>query len=124
KGLIPAKEPRWWQQAGNNWNQVCWAGITMGALALYEHERDLAQSFLTDAKVKIANGLKAYAPDGVYPEGPTYWSYGTSFQMLLIASVQSALGTDWGMLKSPGLGDSVQFVVHATGPTGQVFNFG
>jgi hypothetical protein len=124
KGLLPAKEPRWWQSAGNNWNQVCWAGITMGALALYEHERELAQSYLSDAKVKIAHGLKAYTPDGVYPEGPTYWSYGTSFQMLLIASVQSALGTDWGMLKSQGLGDSVQFVVHATGPTGLVFNFG
>lgn len=124
KGLIPSKEPRWWQSSNNNWNQVCWAGAVMGALAIYEHEPELAQSLLAEARVKIANGLKPYAPDGIYPEGSTYWSYGTSFQVLLIASVQSALGTDWDMLKSAGLGDSVQFISHAEGPTGLVFNFG
>lgn len=46
--------------------------------------------------------LSAYGPDGGYPEGFHYWGYGTSFQVLLIAALESALGTDAGLSEYPG----------------------
>ncbi len=28
----------------------------------------------------------------LYPEGPTYWGYGTTYQVILLAALKSALG--------------------------------
>jgi hypothetical protein len=97
--------------------------MTLGALAVAEDEPELARQILARAKEGIAHGLKPYAPDGVYPEGPGYWSYGTSFQVLMIAALESALGTDWGLRASPGFTASAQALLQQVGPTGLLFNF-
>jgi hypothetical protein len=75
------------------------------------------------ARDGIGNGLSPYAPDGIYPEGPTYWSYGTSYQVLMIAALESALGIDWGMPERDGFLDSAGFVLQAIGPSGRYYNF-
>jgi hypothetical protein len=62
-------------------------------------------------------------PDGVYPEGPSYWTYGTSYQVLMIAALESALGTDWNLPASPGFLPSAGAYLQATGPTGLHYNF-
>ena len=67
--------------------------------------------------------MKEYKPDGVYPEGPSYWQYGTSYNVLLIAALESALGTDFGVSESPGFLESGAFPLLMTGPTGEHFNF-
>ena len=117
-----------WQRLENNWNQVCWGGLTLGALAIGNDAPSLdphalTRGTLTHARVGIVNGLKPYAPDGVYPEGPGYWSYGTTYQVLMIASLESALGDDWGLPRSPGFMESAKVMLQLTGPTGYMFNF-
>jgi len=127
KGLRPGTDPQAsqnsWQRTENNWNQVCFGGLTLGALAVAEDEPELAGRILALARGGIGHGLKPYAPDGVYPEGPSYWSYGTSFQVLMIAALETALGTDWGLCASPGFLASAGAYLQTTGPSGLLYNY-
>lgn len=127
KGLRPGLDPKdrrnSWQRAENNWNQVCFGGLTLGALAVADEAPAEAQRVLDLARVGIAHGLKPYAPDGVYPEGPSYWAYGTSYQVLMLAALESALDTDWGLSASPGFLASAGGYLQLTGPSGHSFNF-
>jgi hypothetical protein len=125
KGLEPGSDPaknRWYHMR-NNWNQVCLGGMALGALAVYEHEPEMARQILDSVPQYKQNGLEPYRPDGVYPEGPGYWSYGTTYQMLLIEGLRTALGTDGGLLQAPGLLASADFMLHATAPSGRYYNF-
>ena len=77
------------------------------------------------ARVRAQNplGMKAYAPVGTYPEGPNYWTYGTTYEVLLLASLESALGTDWGLSKTPGFLATSTYPMDVTGPTGMTFDY-
>ncbi len=127
EGIDPALDPkaRWngWQRTENNWNQVCFGGLTLGALAIAEDEPVRAREILARARTNNLAGLEPYAPDGVYPEGPGYWSYGTTYQVLLLSALESALGTDWGLSATSGFLPSAAAIVELTGPTGRPFNF-
>ncbi|MDR2674349.1 MAG: heparinase II/III-family protein [Opitutaceae bacterium] len=112
-----------WHRVENNWNQVCLGGLSLGALAIAEDEPKLARKMLDATRAGIVHGLKPYAPDGVYPEGPGYWNYGTSYQVLLIAALESALGTDWNLCASPGFLASASAQLHLCGPAGEMYNF-
>jgi hypothetical protein len=67
--------------------------------------------------------MHEYAPDGAYPEGPGYWGYGTSFNVLLISALQSVLGTDFGLTQQPGFLATADYYLHVTGPSGYYFNY-
>lgn len=127
KGLQPgrlvSRSGKGWSAAENNWNQVCFGGLTLGALAVADEMPEPAAALLKDARTGIRFGLAPYAPDGVYPEGPTYWDYGTSYQVLMIAALETALGTDWHLAASPGFLASAGAFLQTTGPTGRHFNF-
>ncbi|NJK91058.1 MAG: hypothetical protein HC904_04030 [Blastochloris sp.] len=95
----------------------------MGALAIGDLEPELAGEVLMRARKNNPLALGSYAPDGVGYEGPGYWSYGTTYQVLLATALQSALGQDWDLSKNRPLLESASFVLQTTGPTGLVFNF-
>jgi hypothetical protein len=107
----------------NNWNQVRHGSMCAGALAVYEDAPDLATQILQQAKDNYHRALHAYHGDGVYPEGPVYWHYGTSFSWVMAACLTSALGDDWGILQSPGFAKSFEYVKQVTTPTGLLFNY-
>lgn len=113
-----------WHNAKNNWSQVCFGGLTLAALAVAEYEPDLARRTLAKARTGIPNGLEPYAPDGVYPEGPSYWVYGTTYQAIMLAALESALGTDWGLSASAGFMPSAGAFLHTIGPAGFFYNHG
>ncbi|MFU8849270.1 MAG: heparinase II/III family protein [Opitutales bacterium] len=122
-GVKAVRNKAWWTTYKNNWNQVCLGGLTIGALAVADDTPELAREILRAARSGISNGLSVYAPDGVYPEGPGYWSYGTIYQCLMIDTVRSALGTSWEMEKAPGFLQSARTQVKLAGPSGRFFNF-
>ena len=112
-----------WVKSRNNWGQVCHGGLTAGALAVMEHEPDLAARTVHNALHNVTHSMDAYAPKGSYPEGPGYWSYGTGYNVLLIAVLESALGTDFGLSKAPGFSQTGQYLSLTFGPSGQFFNY-
>lgn len=124
KGLLPSLQGKpWWVNGGNNWNQVCNGGLSLGALAIAEEAPDTAAEILCRAVKSLPYVMKSYAPDGAYPEGPGYWTYGTTYNVLLLAALESAIGTDFGLGGQPSFLASAHFIVHATGPTGLVHNY-
>lgn len=125
KGLEPSLDPKHngWLNATHNWNQVCNAGMTFGALAIHEDQPDLASRIVNRAIESVVKPMNDYAPDGAYPEGYGYWGYGTSFNVLLISALEKALGSDFGLTKQPGFLPTARYLQHMTGPSGQSFNY-
>lgn len=125
KALKPSynKEDAWFLDAHSNWNSVCNAGLVYGALAILEDEKEQSIAVIERALKSNRLPLKAYAPDGNYPEGPGYWNYGTSFQVMLIAALESALGSDNGLSKAPGFMKSPYYMLFSVGTSGKYFNY-
>ena len=125
KGLEPSLDPKnnSWLKAEHNWNQVCNAGMTYGAMAIYEDQPVMARQIINRAIGSIALPMKDYAPDGVYPEGYGYWGYGTSFNVLFISAIEKLFGKDFGMSQMPGFLLTAGFMENMTGPSGKPFNY-
>ena len=113
----------WWSVRDNNWNQVCNGGMILGALAIADEERELAREILSSALQSIPHGVSVYKPSGAYPEGPSYWQYGTSYTCLTMNGLMTALGTDFNIHRTPGLAKTGWFRMHTIGPTGSYFNY-
>lgn len=112
-----------WYQKEMNWNQVCFSGLALGALAIANEEPIESEKMLNQVYKNIKFGLIPYAPEGIYPEGPSYWSYGTTYQILLNESLKSALGTDWNLWNSKGFKLTAEYLLQITGPTLKYFNY-
>ena len=97
--------------------------MTLGALVVADEARDLAASIVTRAIEGVPFAMKGYAPDGAYPEGASYWEYGTSYNVLLVAALQKALGSDFGLLAQPGFDRTAEYRLHVAGPAGWWFNY-
>ena len=127
KGIKPSwpengKNPGW-AYGNNNWNQVCNGGMIAASIAIAEVEPELAAKTIFRALDGLPHALNAYGPDGVYPEGSTYWSYGTRFSVVTSAMLESAFGTDFGMADYPAFKESAVFRLLSIAPSGQYFNY-
>ena len=120
-GLDSEVQSNWWYACSYNWNQVCWGGLALGALAVAEEEPQLAEEILTRVRTYNPYGMKMYAPHGLYTEGPIYWGYGTTYEVILLAALESALGTDWNLSQSPGFLATADYPLEVTGPTSLLF---
>ena len=125
KGLEPSMESKYngWLKAEHNWNQVCNAGMTYGAMAIYEDQPVLAKEIINRAIGSIVLPMHDYGPDGVYPEGYGYWGYGTSFNVMFISAIEKLFGKDFGLNKLPGFMKTAGFMENMTGATGKPFNY-
>ena len=112
-----------WPRTVWNWNQVCNGGLTMGALAVAEDEPELASFIVSSAIASLPRAMASYAPDGAWAEGPGYWNYATRYTVFMLAGLETALGTDFGMGDSPGFSVTGDFWMHMIGPTKLCFNF-
>jgi hypothetical protein len=112
-----------WARARHNWNQVCNGGIGMGALALAEVEPDLCGQILQDAIKSLPLAMVEFGPDGAWQEGPGYWAYATAYNVVFLAGLKSAVGTDFGLSDIPGFSDTGLFPLYVTGPTQRTFNY-
>jgi hypothetical protein len=125
KGLQPSLKPKnnSWLRNSNNWNQVCNAGMTYGAIAVFEVWPELAAQLLDRAADSIKLPMEDYSPDGAYPEGYGYWGYGTSFNVLYVTALEKILGKDFDFSDRPAFLKTAGFLENMTGPTGNCFNF-
>ena len=125
KGIEPSLDSKYngWLSRTNNWNQVCNAGMTFGALAIYEDYPDLARKILDRAIETIQLSMDGYGPDGAYPEGYGYWGYGTNFNVMFLQAIEKIYGTDFGLSNKPGFLKTAGYLENMTGPSGESFNY-
>lgn len=110
----------WWNNATNNWAQVCGTGMEFAAIALDAVQPERSEKVRAQSKILLEKCVKFYLPDGAYPEGPGYWHYGSSYQVLHMAANASL----YGAMKTPEIWRKTgEFMVHLQGPSGMVFNF-
>ena len=106
-----------------NWNQVCNGGLLAAALAVADEEPALARRVVGGVRRSLPLAMDAYKPDGAYPEGPAYWSYGTSYNVIILALLEGTLGTDFGLGDSPAFARTAFYRSAVAGPTGLAFNY-
>ncbi|WP_339704579.1 heparinase II/III family protein [uncultured Kriegella sp.] len=126
KGIKPSyneKGNTGWVGGNNNWNQVCHGGMVAASIVTADKNPELAVKTIGRALDSMPQALVSYGPDGVYPEGATYWSYGTSFTVFTAAMFESAFGTDFGLAEFPALKESADFKVLSNAPSGWYYNF-
>jgi hypothetical protein len=125
KGLQPSmiEANSGWLNANHNWNQVCNASMSYGAIALMDKYPDLSRKILERSVRSVVTAMNEYLPDGGYPEGYGYWSYGTTFNVLLIAALEKAFDHDFGLASHPGFLKTPYYLLHMTGPSGMPFNY-
>ena len=115
----------WFYTAFQNWNQVCNAGLVFGAVALWDEYHEDAVMILD--KCFGSNHLtlrSGYSPEGAYAEGYGYWGYGSAFQMLLIAALESAFGSDMDLMKGyDSFYRSGRFMQMMNRPSGLCFDY-
>jgi hypothetical protein len=125
KGIEPSLDAKnnSWLRAEHNWNQVCNAGMTYGAMAIWEDQPELAKQIINRAITSIEVPMKEYGPDGAYPEGYGYWGYGTSFNVMFISAIEKLFGKDFGLTSMPGFLNTAGYLENMTGPSGNSFNY-
>ncbi len=109
----------------NNWSFVCSGGVMAAALAICDEKPE----YLERCAVMMGMGIQevedvlaTYAPDGGYIEGPSYWGFANEYFALMTMALLSAAGSDYGLLKTPGLDRTAFFNYDMLGPGGG-FNF-
>ena len=126
KGIEPSfkgeKEPGW-VNGTNNWNQVCNGGMIAAAITVADIAPELAAKTISRSLDGMPNALASYGPDGLYPEGATYWGYGTSFSVVTSSLLTSAFGTDFGLAEYPAFVESATFRLLTVAPSGFYYNF-
>jgi hypothetical protein len=126
KAFIPASNEKYtsFYKSSNNWNQVCNAGLVLGALAIYDEEPELSKGIIEKSVKSIPLAMQSYGPDGAYPEGYSYWGYGTGFQVTMMAALESALGTDYKLSDDKGFMNTPYYMLMMLAPSGLCYNFG
>ena len=112
-----------WVDRSNNWNQVCHGGLIGAALVIADEDPELAAKTISRALDNMHYALGEYGPDGVYPEGSTYWEYGTMYTVMTAAMFESAFGQDFGLAQYPAFQESATFRLLSKTPSDWYYNF-
>lgn len=124
KALKPARKVHdqggWWTLPRNNWAQVCGSGIALASAAIAGHDDGLAEDLFARGLALIGQCERFYQPDGMYPEGPGYWQYGTGYHVMLLAACGPL---DRAFHESPVLRKAGESIMHLTSPTRLSYNF-
>jgi len=127
KGLDPAlalyQQKARWVTDHYNWNIACNSAMSIGALAVADEAKDKSASILRAALESIPRGLTTYGADGGWPEGPAYGEYAMRYACLFFASLETALGNDYGLSGFHGIDRAGRFRVYNISPSNKIFSF-
>lgn len=108
----------------NNWNQVCNAGTSIAALAIYEKMPQQTVEILNRAIKNLPTVMKEYAPNGAYIEGYGYWGYGTTYNVILVDLLEKLFGSDYGLKSQQGFMQTGEFHESLVTPALNYYNYG
>ena len=114
----------WSKSTGNNWNMVCNGGLSLGALAVGTDSETMAEQMLSRTIPSQAPVMQHWTTDnGGWYEGLGYWDYAADYNFRMLAGLQSALGTDFGLSNTNGLNNAGLFGMLLTSANRRNFNF-
>ncbi len=123
-GMTEMATASWAKSTGNNWNMVCNGGLTLGALAVGMDAETEAERMLTNTINSQAPVMQHFTTDnGLWYEGPGYWDYTCDYNFRMLAGLQSALGTDFGLSTTNGLNNAGLFAILQTSANKRNFNY-
>jgi hypothetical protein len=113
-----------WTVMKGNWNCVINAETGLAILAVADENDYLAENVLHKLLVNTKNfSMQTYYPDGGTKESPSYWKFKDEFFLPLFPSLETALGTDFGLGAVKGFAESGLHPIYAMGPSGEFFNY-
>ena len=113
-----------WPRRRDNCTLVSNSGILVAALAILDRHPEISQQLIRRSVASSWNAFDGLAPDGAWPEGPSYWSLAMRYAGLMVAALESTLHCSFGLADRPGFAQTGDFALHAVGPFGAAFNFG
>jgi hypothetical protein len=113
-----------WPRRRENCTAVSNSGVVVAALAVARVRPELAAVLLRAALGSAWSLFDAFAPDGAWHEGLSYWALTVRHAALMVAALESSLGDSFGLADRPGFGVTGDFASYAAGPSGLAFNFG
>ena len=118
----------WWTAASitGNWNCVCNSGLTMGAIAILGDDTSgIVESILSQTLPSaLAGCANAVTSDGSWSETHAYWHFGTLAHSEMASTLQTATGSDYGLLDTnKAFGLNGLFHMYGDGP-GTFFMWG
>jgi hypothetical protein len=113
-----------WPKRRDNCTLVSNSGILVSSLALLERYPEVSVRLIQKSLASSWHIFEAFAPDGAWPEGPSYWSLAMRYASLMVAALESTLHQSFGLSDRPGFAQTGDFALHAVGPFGAAFNFG
>lgn len=106
-----------------NWEQVCCGGLIAAALSMYEAFPADAQYVIDRCKASnLSTAPQLYSENGNYPEGYSYWEYGTGYQALMNVCLETAAG-DSSLSNPSGFDQTPYYYLFLEGPSGMCFNY-
>ena len=99
----------------NNWNHVVNGGVLVAALAVGGVAGDSAAAAVRHTVTTLPIALKLYYPDGVFIEASGYYTYASSYLGPALASLESTLGTDFGLGDIKGLSQNGYYPIYTKG---------
>ncbi|KAF9527790.1 heparinase II/III family protein [Crepidotus variabilis] len=91
----------WWSsKVFGNWNCVCNAGLTVGALSILKDDTTGTAEKLLSHTIQNAkdNCAQAVTDDGSWHETPNYWYFGTTGHAEMASALMTATGSDYDLL--------------------------
>ena len=123
KGLDESATASYRHSVGN-WNSVCNACMIASALAVYEHQPEKSSATITEAIENNRKAVETFGPHGGYPEGYSYWHYGTVYQTMLFEVLKTAIGYESNLPDSAtGFDKTGAYAMMMTTPTGKCFSY-
>jgi hypothetical protein len=107
-----------WSEHTNNWAQVTNGCLIIATLAIGDTNTTIADEVLDFTFPKLNVSLQQYGPDGGWIEGYSYGTYAGIFLGLMLGSLESAVGDDFGISDLPGMSNLGAWLTHGFGQTG------
>lgn len=111
-----------WTAWNNNWAAVCWGSLGLAAIALMDDYEQEAAEVLEGGLHGLGYMLPMFAPDGAWAEGLSYWNYCLTWFTRHMATLESALGTNFGYVDQEGIRETMLYPYTLNGSVG-MFNF-
>ena len=112
-----------WANTETNWAVWVCGNSAMLAMAIAEYDMDYCMEFLRNAYCCMEKMWYAFAPDGAWYEGPSYWG-GVCMNVAMLASTyETVMKKPYFGLDYKGLDKYAQYQVYFSDPSGFSNNF-